>query len=1787
MLFKVFRQVVMVALSMVLLALTTQVAMAATVSVGFEEGFVGEYSNNAHQPVSIKTFATLGIDSVVIDQNSTSSNFGGTQGNDYAVTLTIQFSNGSTRSFPSAVNWRDGNTDGIGVTVAAGVIDGTSYSLRNGFNKTYLLRLVGSTKVYADTAVGSQSGIVSGNAATGNALAALNTYLAAQPRSTTPSSLTSLITASVPSVLANGTSTSTITVQLKDVNGNNLTTGGNAVSLSTTAGTLTNVVDNNNGTYSATLTSSTSVVTASITGTVDSFGITDDASVSFTSSSSISGSILSSSGAGISGRTVYLLNSSAQTISTTTSATGGTFSFSNIAPGTYSIAFENTGAFKAKGKSAVGSANGSKVESLTVAAETAIIGVDAVVIDPAGVVYNSVTRQPVAGAIVRFLYNNALVPNGWLDQNLGGSNTQTTGSDGQYSFVLNGSASSGVYTLDISTPTGFGFQSVAIAPTAGPYVPTLGGSLVAIQPQSTAPSGSDSTTYYLNFDFTVGTTSASTSNGVINNHIPIDPLTVSISNTTNAAEPSTNGVMTVSLSNASSTNTVIAYSVAGTATAASDYSTLTGSVTITAGQLTASIPVNVINDSLVEGAETVIVTLTGVTSGNASLSATASALTATNTITDDAAAVASIANTTDGAEPSTNGVITVSLSIASSTDVVLTYSVTGTATSGTDYTALFGTVTVVAGQTSATINMPVLDDSTVEGSETVVVTLTSVTSGNASLSATPSALTATNTITDDDAAVASIANTTNGAEPSTNGVMTVSLSNASSTNTVIAYSVAGTATAASDYSTLTGSVTITAGQLTASIPVNVINDSLVEGAETVIVTLTGVTSGNASLSATPSALTATNTITDDDAAVASIANTTDGAEPSNNGVITVSLSIASSTDVVLTYSVTGTATSGTDYTALFGTVTVVAGQTSATINVPVLTDSIVEGNETVIVTLTGVTSGTASLSATPSALTATNSIIDDDTAVVSIANTTNGAEPSTNGVMTVSLSNASSTNTVIAYSVAGTATSGTDYTALSGTVTAVAGQTSATINVPVLDDSIVEGSETLAVTLTSVTSGTASLSGTPSALMATNTITDNDTAGNNAPTFTNQNAGSGTSYSFDYAENSASAAVVGTVSATDPDGGTITFSITAGNTNVWYAIDSSTGAITLTTAGAASLANDFETTPNLQTLTVSASDGVNVTTVQVALNETNVDDTAPAIAGPNGSAGAANDAISVNEGQTSVVRLVATENVTWSITSGNDRAQFQIAADGTITFVAAPDFESPTDTDTNNTYVLTVTATDAAGNISTQTITVTVLNIDDTAPAITGPSGGPGAAASALTITEGLTAVTRFTANEPVTWSIDSGADAAKFRIDAATGTIVFVAAPDFENPTDSDRNNSYVVRIKAVDAAGNVSFQTLTVTITNVDEIARKLGQIGDKLRGSLRNYAAHGLSDMLAFNESLMASNDDFCADPKTQKGISGSARANENGANLDLKYAQRLSECSRPHQLFADAGFSSSRMDGNWNSRFFGALRFETKFNDDITLGLAALASRSSDELTGFDTSAISDKSLQVNAYGRYRISDTLRTGAFIGFGHTSYDFALTESDGFDLDGSMTGKRQVYGWMLSGDFNLGDTVVTTDAVISHAREKIGSAILAARYLGEDRSGIAFAVGTVDVTRISVPVTAPINLSGSADYGSWTRLLLSPGLLCEDNDVQSSGLRCGYQLGAKFVANDGARGRLYADYNWESVAGMRRSLIGVGYAYRIGEKKNLELAVEANRGLNAMTGQDNRAMLSIRLAR
>lgn len=103
---------------------------------------------------------------------------------------------------------------------------------------------------------------------------------------------------------------------------------------------------------------------------------------------------------------------------------------------------------------------------------------------------------------------------------------------------------------------------------------------------------------------------------------------------------------------------------------------------------------------------------------------------------------------------------------------------------------------------------------------------------------------------------------------------------------------------------------------------------------------------------------------------------------------------------------------------------------------------------------------------------------------------------------------------------------------------------------------------------------------------------------------------------------------------------------------------------------------------------------------------------------------------------------------------------------------------------------------------------------DTAAPVITGPSGGAGAATSAVSVTEGTTSVTTLSADETVTWSKDGGVDAALFTLDASSGALSFTTAPDYEAPSDADTNNAYIVVVKATDGAGNVAAQTVTVTV-------------------------------------------------------------------------------------------------------------------------------------------------------------------------------------------------------------------------------------------------------------------------------------------------------------------------------------------------------------------------------------
>jgi hypothetical protein len=143
---------------------------------------------------------------------------------------------------------------------------------------------------------------------------------------------------------------------------------------------------------------------------------------------------------------------------------------------------------------------------------------------------------------------------------------------------------------------------------------------------------------------------------------------------------------------------------------------------------------------------------------------------------------------------------------------------------------------------------------------------------------------------------------------------------------------------------------------------------------------------------------------------------------------------------------------------------------------------------------------------------------------------------------------------------------------------------------------------------------------------------------------------------------------------------------------------------------------------------------------------------------------------------------------------------------------------------------IVVTWTDfsqTGGDTSSSAIRAQTFDLTEYPPAIT--SNGAGDAA-ATAVTENSRAVTTVTATDPngdlPIFSIVGGADHARFQINGSTGALSFVAAPDFEAPSDADGDNRYVVRVRASD--GSVfDEQTITVNVTDENENLPNLGDV------------------------------------------------------------------------------------------------------------------------------------------------------------------------------------------------------------------------------------------------------------------------------------------------------------------------------------------------------------------------
>ena len=183
--------------------------------------------------------------------------------------------------------------------------------------------------------------------------------------------------------------------------------------------------------------------------------------------------------------------------------------------------------------------------------------------------------------------------------------------------------------------------------------------------------------------------------------------------------------------------------------------------------------------------------------------------------------------------------ILINVKPASATALTVNYRVSGTATAGSDYTTLPGTVTVAADATTATISVAITDDTAVEAEENIRLTLF----GGEGYAGGPPSRHDIRIVDNDGGAaagepVASFASTHSEArEASGTHKIAVNLIPASSSPVTVKYSVGGTATPGVDYTALPGTVTVPANATTAMIDVAIIDDTVEDSDETVVLTL--------------------------------------------------------------------------------------------------------------------------------------------------------------------------------------------------------------------------------------------------------------------------------------------------------------------------------------------------------------------------------------------------------------------------------------------------------------------------------------------------------------------------------------------------------------------------------------------------------------------------------------------------------------------------------------------------------------------------------------------------------------------------------------------------------------------------------------------------------------------------------------------------------------------------------------------------------------------------------------
>ncbi len=826
-----------------------------------------------------------------------------------------------------------------------------------------------------------------------------------------------------------------------------------------------------------------------------------------------------------------------------------------------------------------------------------------------------------------------------------------------------------------------------------------------------------------------------------------------------------------------------------------DYLTLTdAAVTFAAGDTTATVPVTVCGDELIEVDETITVTLAD--AQNVSIADATGSATITN---DDLALVTLSAVPVSIAEAAGTSTVTATLSQASAVDVTVNLALGGSATSTTDYT-LATSIVIPANDTSASVTLTAVQDTTDEANESVVINISTV--DNATEDGVQQA---TVTITDDDdgPTVTLSAVPTSIDEAAGTSTITATLAQASAQQVTVNLAVSGTATGG-DY-TLPLSIVIPPNDTTGTATLTATQDAIDEADETVIVDIDTVINATESAS---QQVTVTITDDDDPPTVTLSAVPTSIAEAAGTSTITATLSQASGQDVTVNLTLSGTATGG-DYT-LAPSIVIPAGDTTNSTTLTATQDANDEADETVIIDISSVTNATES-GTQQVAVTITDD--DDGPAVTLSAVPTSIDEAAGVSTITATLAQTSTQIVTVTLAASGTAT-GADYT-LALNIVIPANTLTGSVTLTATQDATDEADETVVIDIDGVTNG-----GEDGVQQVTVTITDDDDPPtvtlSAVPTSIAEAAGTST-ITATLAQASAQQVTVNLAASGTAAGGDYTLPL-----SIVIPASSTSASVTLTAVQDTTDETNETVVIDISGVTNGSEDGAQQVTVTIT-----DDDDPPTVAlsaVPTSIAEAAGTStITATLAQASAQIVTVNLAVSGAATSGTDYtlpASIVIPANSTtasITLTAVPDAID----EANEPVVIDISSVDNATEDGVQQVTVTITD-DDDGPAVTlsAVPTGIAEAAGTSTITATLSQVSAqdVTVNLAVTGTSD-GTDytlPVSILIPAGSSSagVTLTAVQDATDEADE----TVIIDISTVVNATEDGVQQVTVTITDDD---------------------------------------------------------------------------------------------------------------------------------------------------------------------------------------------------------------------------------------------------------------------------------------------------------------------------------------------------------------------------------